>query len=191
MLVIWLFYAAKSLAMVFPVIALYIASGMIFSPPVAILVNLAGMVIGNTIPFFIGRYSCTDFVDRMLHKYPNIKKVYDWTSRNDIVSAYILRVIGCLPGDVVSLFFGASGVKYLPYLLGSILGKLPVLILATLMGNQIHAPLSAKFLVPLVVLVVLSFTSTWLMSKKLKRSTTKRCGQKHEVETTRQKAFRK
>lgn len=167
-------YAVKSLAMVFPIMAIYIASGLLFPIYLAIAVNIAGALLNAAIPYFIGRYSCSETVDKIINKHPNIKKVDSWTKRNSVLSVYILRIVGFLPGDVVSLFCGASGVKALPYFLGSLLGKLPVLILATIMGTQVENILSVQFLLPFAVLVALSLCSSFFASRKIRNDESKK-----------------
>ncbi len=167
-LVILAAYAIKSLAMVFPILAIYIASGLLFPAPLAIAVNIAGALLNAAIPYFIGRYSCSVTVEKLIVKHPKLKKADIWTKKNSVLSVYILRIVGFLPGDVVSLFCGASNVRPLPYFLGSLLGKLPVLILATIMGTQAENMLSLKFLIPFIGLVALSLCSSFFASRKLR-----------------------
>ena len=173
-LVIWAAYAVKSLAMVFPILAIYMAAGLLFPAPLALAVNIAGALLNAAIPYFIGRYSCSETVENLIQKHPNIQKVDSWTKKNSILSVYILRIVGFLPGDVVSLFCGASDVKILPYLIGSLLGKLPVLVLATLMGTQLDNILSLRFLLPFGALVLLSLCSSFFAGRKMKRDEEKK-----------------
>ena len=56
-LMLLMMYALKSLSVVFPMIVLYMASGIMFPLPLAILVNCIGLCIVVTIPYCIGRYS--------------------------------------------------------------------------------------------------------------------------------------
>ena len=168
-LVILLAYAVKSLAMVFPILAIYIASGLLFPAPLAIAVNIAGALINAAIPYFIGHYSCSVTVEKLIAKHPNLKKADGWTKKNSVLSVYILRIVGFLPGDVVSLFCGASNTRPLAYFTGSLLGKLPVLILATIMGTQGENIFSPKFLLPFVALVLLSLCSSFFASRKLRQ----------------------
>lgn len=165
-------YAVKSLAMVFPILAIYIAAGLLFPMPLALAVNIAGALLNAAIPYFIGRYSCSVTAEKLIAKHPKLRKADSWAKKNSVLSIYILRIVGFLPGDVVSLFCGASNVRPLPYFIGSLLGKLPVLILATIMGTQAENILSLKFLLPFAGLVVLSLCSSFLASRKLRQEET-------------------
>lgn len=169
-LVILAAYAVKSLAMVFPILAIYIATGLLFPIPLALAVNITGALLNAAIPYFIGRYSCGVTVERLIAKHPKLQQIDGWTKKNSVLSIYILRIVGFLPGDVVSLFCGASNVRPAPYFTGSLLGKLPVLILATIMGTQVENMLSLRFLLPFAGLVILSLGSSYLASKKIRRN---------------------
>ena len=168
-LVILAAYAVKSLAMVFPILAIYIASGLLFPIPVALAVNIAGALLNAAIPYFIGRYSCSVTVERLITRHPKLQQIDGWTKKNSVLSIYILRIVGFLPGDVVSLFCGASNVRPMPYFIGSLLGKLPVLTLATIMGTQVENILSLRFLIPFAGLVFLSLGSSYFASKKIRK----------------------
>lgn len=50
-------FAVKSLTIIVPIGSLYLASGIIFEPLKAVLINYLGLSITLTIPFILGRWS--------------------------------------------------------------------------------------------------------------------------------------
>lgn len=154
-----LLYAFKSLSVFLPIMALYIAGGTLFPPFIAILVNLAGTMICTVIPYWLGYFSGADYAQHLLDKYPKIAAFMDAQKKNDIFLCYFLRIISILPGDIVSLYLGASKMNFFNYLIGSLLGVIPGTILCTLMGSSITNPLSPTFLVSTSFTVVLSVAS--------------------------------
>ena len=62
-------YALKSSVVFFPIIVLYVASGLIFPPAVAVAVNLIGLFTGSSISFFMGRAGGKKFLDRLMARY--------------------------------------------------------------------------------------------------------------------------
>ena len=56
-MIVLLLFALKSLTIVFPLSILYLASGILFQPVIAVLISTAGLAITITIPYWIGRYS--------------------------------------------------------------------------------------------------------------------------------------
>lgn len=137
---ILLLYAAKSLTIFFPLVTLYLLSGIIFPLPHAILVNIAGLIVCDTIPYFIGRLLGLGHLEALRRKYPKLEIMETLRQKNGIQFATLTRAIGLLPGDVVSLYFGCVGLNYPAYLVGSILGLAPGMVATTVLGHQINAP---------------------------------------------------
>jgi uncharacterized membrane protein YdjX (TVP38/TMEM64 family) len=136
-------YALKSLSVFFPITLLYLAACILFAPPAALFVNLLGILACITVPYWIGVLSGSKEAKRLLEKYP---KLVDKTKQGDWFISYFLRIISCLPGDIVSLYLGTIRVFYPKYLLGSVCGMLPGMVAITLMGSSIATPGSPLFL---------------------------------------------
>ena len=62
-LILLLLYALKSLSVAFPIAVLEVVAGIVFPLPIALLLNLIGLVIVLTIPYHIGRLSGHDLAD--------------------------------------------------------------------------------------------------------------------------------
>lgn len=67
-LVFWGCYAVKSLSVFFPLLVLYAAAGRVFPLSKALLVNLIGLVICESIPYGIGRLSGTSLAAKLREK---------------------------------------------------------------------------------------------------------------------------
>lgn len=162
-------YALKSLTVVFPLVALYMAAGVLFPFWQALLVNVLGLCVCATIPYCIGRFSGSGLIQWLNRKFPKIDKLNHLQINNTLFSAYLLRVVSILPGDVVSMYFGASRSRYLPYLAGSILGLSPIMVIQTLMGENLDDPFSLKFFLLLAAMVVVSLFSSRMFNRRLKK----------------------
>ena len=171
--VIFLF-AVKSLSVVFPLSALYILSSFWFGPWIAILVNYLGLTVCMTIPYCIGRMFGGHLIDKLVEKYPKLLRLQQLGISNQVMLAYLLRIVSVLPGDLCSLFLGTCSVEYKRYLLGSLLGLSPVMILHVLFADLFKDSLSAGFLssltpeslVVIIVLIIISVISSILLNKK-------------------------
>ena len=133
-------YAVKSLSVFFPLLVLYAAAGLLFPLPAALLVNLSGLLVCVTIPYGIARIN-------------EIKR------GSEFFFAFFLRIIEFLPGDVVSMVLGASGMTYWKFAVGSLLGLLPVMVATTVAGSSLSDPTSPVFIVTAVLVVLLSVGS--------------------------------
>lgn len=165
-------YGVKSLSVFFPLLALYAAAGLLFPLPAALLVNLAGLLVGVTVPYGVGRFAGGDLVDSLQKKYKKIARINEMKRDNEFFFAFFLRIIAVLPGDVVSMVLGASGMTYWKFAAGSLLGLLPVMAAATVAGSSLSDPTSPVFLVTAALVVLLSVGSfvLWRVIGRKKRA---------------------
>ena len=166
-------YAAKSLSIVFPVLVLNIAVGFLFSPGLALIINTVGMALELSVPYFVGRFSGTEYADKLCSKYKKFREVVEYGHKNSYFMTFFLRAINCLPMDVVSIYFGACRINFVIYLICSLIGMMPLYVFATLLGNSITDPTSPKFWLCIGATVSISLTSFivfffWRRSKKKK-----------------------
>lgn len=162
-------YALKSISIVFPLMALYISAGAIFPWWMAILINCAGLFVSITIPYYIGRFSGREAVERLIRKRPGAHKLWQYSTENTVFFAYLLRIINILPGDLVSMAMGASNIRYRDYAIGSMLGLLPTMIPAVFVGGNLEDPLSARFVIPFFLIVAISLISSIFYNRYEKR----------------------
>lgn len=157
-------YALKSVTVIFPISALQVAVGHLFDPLPAFLLNLLGLVITLTLPYSIGKKKGASFIERKIQKYPRVQMIAENQKKSPLFLSFFLRVIGCLPGDLVSMYLGACRIPYPTFLLGGLLGSVLHLVAYTVLGDSISEPGSPQFWISLGITVVLSI-GTWLIHK--------------------------
>lgn len=164
-----LLYMLKSLTIFFPLLILEMAAGYLFPAPAALIINFVGICIVLTIPYWIGRALGLRQVSKLTRKYPKLQAIMEKQNRHSIFLCFFLRVISCLPGDLVTMYFGATHTPFSHNLLGGTLGILPGMILATFMGINIQHPSSPAFWISAALSVGLAVLSTVLYYVYLKR----------------------
>ena len=168
-LFLMLLYALKSISVFFPMLILNIAGGMLFGGGMSIVINVIGVGIMTAIPYYIGLFSGAEGMERLLAKY---KKLSDFVKKREshvFFDSFFLRIISCLPGDIVSMYFGAAKSDFTKYFWGSMLGIVPGTITASLMGESIRDPLSPKFIISLSVTLLMSVMSIVIYRTSNKR----------------------
>ncbi len=150
-------YAVKSLSVAFPLSALEAAGGLLFPLPAALAVNLLGVLTAQVIPFLLGRQERAG-LETLARRHPRLAALRpgDRPGR----SVFLLRLAGASPGDLVSLYLGAAGVPLRAYLAGGVLGSLPRVAAATVVGAALWDLGSPRFwlsLLPGAALTGLSF----------------------------------
>lgn len=161
-------FALKSLSIVIYSGILYVIDGILFPLPAAILLNFCGSVIMVTLPYGIGRKMGSQAAGYVVEKYPKARSLHKLRAENDFIFTFLVRIIGRLPSDMVSMYMGAVGVNYQKYLLGSILGMLPHMITFPVMGMNITNPRSREFLVSLCIeaAIMIGTAAAYVFNKK-------------------------
>lgn len=131
-----LLYALKSVSLMVPVLLLDTVCGVLFPLPAAILVAVLGTAITLTIPYFIGRGAGPDMTERLQAKHQRLREIRQLRSRNELFLAFLIRIVGILPCDVVSLYLGNTRMPFWKYLLGGVLGFLPDILTAAVVGMK-------------------------------------------------------
>lgn len=167
--VLFLFFALKSLTVVLPLTVLYLASGVLFSPIRALFISVCGLSITITIPYLIGRFNGKEVVKEIQKKYPKTKTIMEYQRENTFFACFITRIVGVLPGDIVSLYFGACETRYGVYLIGGIAGSLLSIVTTTILGEKISQPFSTGFFVVLLCRILVSVSSILINYRLNKR----------------------
>lgn len=163
-------YLLKSATLFFPLIILEISAGYLFPHRIALAVNLAGLLIILTVPYLMGRARGINRIQQLIQKYPRFRNILDKQEENSRFLCFFLRIISCLPGDVVTMYFGAVGMPFTQNLGFGLLGLLPGMVLATLMGSSIQDPSSPVFWLSALfmgVLAALSLLFYYLYQRKI------------------------
>ena len=173
-IVMLLLFAVKGVAVFIYGSILYAASGILFSLPVAIIVNTIGTVIMTTIPFYIGKKAGSRLLGELVKKNSKLELLRDTQNKNEFFVSFFLRMVGLLPADLVAMYLGASGMRYKPYFFGTVIGLLPAIVCFSVMGMSIDDIGSPQFLISLIVEVGLMLLSLliyfiWKLKSKRKR----------------------
>ncbi len=138
-------YGLKSLSIVFPVTVITFACGLMFSPFVALAVNICGMWFCLSLPYFIGRCSPGRINRILCGKFKAMKSFSGEICRRPGMLSCFLRAVCLFPGDVVSFYLGSLKVNYWRYILGSFCGVAPGLVAGSLFGSAVTDRNSAMF----------------------------------------------
>ena len=146
---------------------LYAAVGIMYPLPIALLLNLVGIVITVTPAYFMGRIWDPAVIDTLYEKYPRLRTFTQGTAGGSFMVAFLLRTVG-LPIQVGSVYMGAANYRFGRFLSGSVLGLLPIMVPYTIMGENAGKPGSPAFVVALsieVLTVIVSLLIGAVMAK--------------------------
>ncbi len=138
-----------------PTSLMYISGGIIYGTFKGSIYTLIGLVGGASIPFFLARKFQGLFKKILGNKHlDKINKISD--NNNIIRGLFMIRVTPGLPFDIISYVAGMSNISYKKFLIGTLLGAFPKIVLYTLLGDQINNIFSVKTLIAFVILLGLA-----------------------------------
>ena len=167
-LILLLVFAAKSALVFIPIMLPQIAAGHLYSPGLAFLINLLGLVVVMTVPYWIGRRLGREKMEQLLQKYPKIQGLLKAQDDNRMAFCFMLRACAVPPADIVTMYLGATGMPFSTNVIGGVLGCLPYMVLTSVLGANIRDPQSPAFwqaLIRNVLWVVLSGRGFYLYKK--------------------------
>ena len=139
------FFAVKSASVFIPLMIPQLLAGHLYSRDMALLINLLGLVIVMSVPYWIGKGLGSAKMEQLLQKYPKIQGILKAQDDNQMAFSFMLRACCVPPADMVTMYLGATGMPYLTNVIGGTLGSFPGMVLTTFLGANIRNPESPAF----------------------------------------------
>jgi len=131
-----LFFSVKPIVIFLPITVLYISAGIALPPVWAYVITYIGVVLTLSIGYYNGKRLGEDKVESLISKYPKMKRFMEKRRESLIYLCFFSRLIP-FPVDIFSMVLGAIKVPFIKYLVLSVLGLTPKLILFVLSGITI------------------------------------------------------
>lgn len=161
-LAILLLFAVKSIVPIYPTSTVCFLTGAVLPMYYAIPVNIAGFAVLLTIRYFWGSRFGAGNAWKIISKADMMRKLIQRDGKGNPALLVALRLIPGIPVNSISGIYGSFDFGYLKFVLFSIIGFMPRILSYTFVGRNIFDPLSAGFLVPLML--ILFFTGISLLS---------------------------
>jgi uncharacterized membrane protein YdjX (TVP38/TMEM64 family) len=147
-----------------PITVLILLTGMVFGPLLGSLYSLAGCLVASGVTYAIGHFLGQDFVRKIAGaKWQRLQRKMD---KSGILAVAILRLLPVAPFTVVNIVSGAFKVPLRDYILGSLLGLMPGILVINLFAHQfetaIRDPGIGTFLILAAVVAVTIIGTAWL-----------------------------
>jgi phospholipase D1/2 len=147
-----------------PITVLILVTAIVFGPMLGSLYSLVGCLAAAAVTYTIGFFVGQDFVRKIAGA--KWRRVQRKIGRSGIIAVATLRLLPVAPFTIVNIVAGAFKIPLRDYILGSLLGLAPGILITNLFAHQferaIRNPGIGMFLV-LAALVVITITGTaWL-----------------------------
>lgn len=143
---------------VFPITVLIAVTGLIFPPLQAFGYALAFSMASAGVTFAVGRKAGTQPLRNLLGA--RVNRVSRALAKRGVLSVAALRMLPVAPFTFINLAAGASHVKFVDFMGGTLLGMAPGILVITLLGHQLGEMLTDPK--PMDILLFCAFVVAWL-----------------------------
>jgi phosphatidylserine/phosphatidylglycerophosphate/cardiolipin synthase-like enzyme/uncharacterized membrane protein YdjX (TVP38/TMEM64 family) len=144
--------------LVFPVTLLIAATAATFGPWLGFAYAAGGAVASAALTYGVGVLIGRETLENVLG--PRLNRIRRAITRHGVLAIATVRMVPVAPFTVVNLAAGASRIPFTDYMLGTILGMLPGLVLMSALGYQIFNVLTAP--TPLNVSLFVLAVVAWI-----------------------------
>ncbi len=122
-------------AIVFPLNILILTTSAVFGPWLGILYGGTGAVSSGLVMYLIGGRLGREALYRMLGE--RWRYGLEGLRKRGLLAVVTFRLLPIAPFTLVNLAAGASGIRFVDFLVGTMIGMLPGLVLLSVMGDRI------------------------------------------------------
>jgi uncharacterized membrane protein YdjX (TVP38/TMEM64 family) len=160
---------------IFPVVVLIAATAAALGPWTGAITAVAGVILSASLLFMIGRYLGHKRLQNLLG--PRALRVQGRLVGKGIIAVAILRMVPLAPFSIVNVVAGASQLKLRDFLVGTIFGMMPGIVVMAALGSQIAdfakneswanvIPLGLTIVIWIAICLAAQFVVTWLAGRK-------------------------
>ena len=127
-------FIVKGFVVFLPYAVIAISAMALMDFPAALLTVIIGTVINISVPYWTGRLTKDDWIQKILDKFPKIRPYYEM-SDNLFLLSFTLRAMN-LSNEGLGLLFGSAGLNYYKYLISSLIAIMPSAISYIILGKD-------------------------------------------------------
>lgn len=120
-----------------PFVLLAGANVLVFGLKWGFVINYSMSCLGATAAFLFARYVAHDWIAGKLAKYPAAAQLNERLEKNGFFYVLIGRILFFVPSTAINLGAAISRMRFHHYLFGTLLGKLPIVLLESLIGHDV------------------------------------------------------
>lgn len=129
---------------VIPVIPFSVFAGMMGSKYGLIIgasINWFGTVAASIIIYLLARYGFSEYFTNYLQRFKGITKFNELIKRNAFMAILFTRLIPIVPPPVVNVYSGLIKINLVTYIIATVAGKLPGMVLYAFVGDRLFSSL--------------------------------------------------
>lgn len=155
-LAIMALYIVKCFFPIYTTSTVFFITGAVLPMKFSIPVNILGTILQFSIKYGMGYKFGAPITWKFISKNDRFRSIIDSGGKGNPYTLLAMRLIPIMPLNMVSSIYGSFRFGFFKYLGLSLVGFLPRIISFTYAGRNIFDPLSLGFLVPIMIITLLS-----------------------------------
>lgn len=155
-LVVFLLFAVKSFIPIYPTPTVCFLTGAVLPMYLSVPVNTVGFCILLLIRYYTGKLFGAGKAWELIRKNERLRRLIEQNGRGNSSLLIILRLLPLMPVNTISGVYGSLEFGPGQFLLLSVIGYMPKIISFTFIGSNVFDPLSAEFIVPIMIFAFVS-----------------------------------
>ncbi|MCI8631357.1 MAG: TVP38/TMEM64 family protein [Firmicutes bacterium] len=152
---------AQIVICILPGQVLQVAGGYVFHFGLGFLLTMIGAAIGTVLTFYIARVLGKDamyliFGEEKLNKY--IDKL---NSKRALLFILVMYLIPGIPKDLFAYAIGVSNMRFMPFLIVSLIGRAPAMMGSVIMGAMLETGSYTGVIILFAIAVILCILGAW------------------------------
>jgi uncharacterized membrane protein YdjX (TVP38/TMEM64 family) len=133
------------------------ANAYVFGLYGGFVINYVMSCVSAAAAFVIARYVAHDYVEAKLSKYASVQSFNRKMELNGFFYTLIGRLMPIVPSSLINFGAGVSNIRFRPFFAATVIGKLPIVLLETLIGHDLlrFQEHKGRFMLVLMLFVLL------------------------------------
>jgi uncharacterized membrane protein YdjX (TVP38/TMEM64 family) len=145
-------FILRTFLIFFPSTIMIFLGGSLFGEIRGFCLSILCVFLSASLAFFISRYAGKDFVNKIFNG--RIRKLDMKAEEHGFKLIFLMRLSVIFPFDIMNYAAGLSKIRYIDFILGTILGTIPEIFSVTYISSNIGNPLSLKFKIGIIVFII-------------------------------------
>jgi len=145
-----------------------LASGFIFAFWLGYILSITGTALGTTVTFYLSRFLGKDAIYSLFGERKIVTYIERLNSKRSLIIIFLLYLIPGLPKDPIGYAVGLSKVKFFPFLILSLTGRSPAMMMTVMVGSMLNKGNYTGVIILSCVVVILCLLS-FILRKNVTR----------------------
>lgn len=147
-----LLFVLRTFLIFFPSTVMIFLGGSLFGEIQGFILSMVSIFLSASLAFCLSRFAGKDFINKISKK--RVRQLDKKAEEHGFKVMFIMRLSIIFPFDLMNYAAGLSKMRYVDFILGTMLGIAPEIFSLNYISSNIENPLSLKFQIAMVLFII-------------------------------------